>query len=517
MALREDRIGQTWLMPKRLTDFIPENHICYFIANLVEELDFKEIDRKYRYTRGKAAYSRRMLLRVVIMASVDGVFSSRQINKHTEENMVYMYLSGMDKPDFRTICRFKIECAEQIEEAFKMTVNVAKNTGLVQLNHIAIDGTKIKANASSTNLINQEEIKTIREILKKGIQTDENEDKIYGDQRGDEVPAELVSRKKVHEIIQRVRKENKDSSNENNLRKSSYKLLEQALANKKKKNIVSEKLDRAEEQLKKTAQETVSLTDPESRWMKNKKNQMEFSYNMQIAVDYDSGIILASSITQDPTDHHQLIPQIEQIRETLELLPDDTKISADNGYYTRENLQYLEENRLDGYIPNRKQVYETKPKLKKAKPFSKHNFSYDYDYDQYICPNNKKLAYQKTYKYKDAHMRQYYCNDCLKCCDQLECVGKDRLRVITDYGGVLSKRMALKMETPEGKYEFSKRKQAVEWPFGNIKENLKFTEFFTRGIRQTQTEKNLLSISHNLKRIHNEKQNETEINNQINT
>ncbi|GAB6054936.1 hypothetical protein JCM15415_02520 [Methanobacterium movens] len=68
--------------------------------------------------------------------------------------MVYMYLSGMDKPDFRTICRFKIECAEQIEEAFKMTVNVAKNTGLVQLKHIAIDGTKIKANASSANLIN---------------------------------------------------------------------------------------------------------------------------------------------------------------------------------------------------------------------------------------------------------------------------------------------------------------------------------------------------------------------------
>jgi transposase len=168
MVLKEDRIGQTWLVPRRVIDFIPENHICYFIANLVGELDFKKIDQKYRHTLGEAAYSRRMLLRLVIMASIDGIFSSRKIARLAEENLVYMYLSGMDKPDFRTICRFKIECASQIEEAFKMTVKIAKKWKLVQLNHIAIDGTKIKASASQNNLINQEEIETIRRILKRG-------------------------------------------------------------------------------------------------------------------------------------------------------------------------------------------------------------------------------------------------------------------------------------------------------------------------------------------------------------
>ena len=203
MVLKEDRIGQTWLVPRRVIDFIPENHICYFIANLVGELDFKKIDQKYRHTLGEAAYSRRMLLRLVIMASIDGIFSSRKIARLAEENLVYMYLSGMDKPDFRTICRFKIECASQIEEAFKMTVKIAKKWKLVQLNHIAIDGTKIKASASQNNLINQEEIETIRRILKRGIETDEEEDKIHGDKRGDEVPKELISREKVHEIIQK--------------------------------------------------------------------------------------------------------------------------------------------------------------------------------------------------------------------------------------------------------------------------------------------------------------------------
>lgn len=130
------------------------------------------------------------------MASIDVIFSSRKIARLTEENLVYMYLSGRDKPDFRTICRFKIECVKQIEEAFKMIVKIAQEWKLVQLNHIAIYGTKIKANASQNNLINQEEIETIRRILKNGIETDEEEDKIHGDKRGDEVPKELISHKK---------------------------------------------------------------------------------------------------------------------------------------------------------------------------------------------------------------------------------------------------------------------------------------------------------------------------------
>jgi transposase len=503
MALKEDRIGQTWLVPQRLIDFIPGNHICYFVANLVEELDFREIDQKYMHTPGEAAYSRRMLLRIVIMASIDGIFSSRRIARLAEENLVYMYLSGMDKPDFRTINRFKIECGDQIEEAFKMTVKIARKWKLVKLNHIALDGTKIKANASINKLINQEEIITVRELLKKGIDTDETEDKIYGDKRGDEVPSELTSRKKVHELIQNERKENSDTKNENKLRKLSMRLLEQACTGSNGKKQVLEKLERAEEELKNTPQGTVSLTDPGARWMKNKKGHWEFAYNFQIAIDHETGIILASNVNQDPTDHYQLEPQIEQIIETLGTIPEHTKFSGDNGYYTEDNLEYLAEEGFDAYIPNRKQAHEAKKGLKEDKPFSKHNFWYDYREDHYICPNNKTLPYRKTYTYNGVSRRQYYCSDCLRCPDQHECVGKNRVRIITDYGGVLAEQMTVKMETPEGKLEYAKRKEAVEWPFGNIKYNLKYNEFLKRGRTKTNTEKSLLCISHNSKRIYN--------------
>ena len=503
MALREDGIGQTWLVPRRLVSFIPDNHLCFFITNLVEGLDFKKNERKYKYTKGKPAYSRNMLTRLVIMASVDGIFSSRKIMKLAEENMVYMYVSGMDKPDFRTICRFKIECAEQIQEAFEMTIKVANKAKMVQLKHIAIDGTKIKANASSSNLINQEEIHTIRSLLKKGIEVDEEEDKKFGDKRGDEIPPELKSKKRVKELIESVRKENSDAKNEIKLQKTSEKLLEQAIQNPEQKKLVLKKLEHAENELKKTKQKTVSLTDPESRWMMNKKNRMELSYNMQIAVDYNSGIILANSVTQDPTDHHQLIPQIEQTIQTIGPLPHDTAISADNGYFTKTNLQYLDDNELDGYIPNRKQAHETKKHFKTYKPFSKHNFKYNSEKDHYLCPNNEKLEYKKTYTYNNIKMRQYYTNKCKNCPNQIECTGKDRFKIITDYNDVLSKQMALKMDTEKGKLEFAKRKMTVEWPFGNIKQNLKHTEYLTRGIQQTQTENNLICISHNIKRIQN--------------
>ena len=504
MALRDDKIGQTWLVPRRVVDFIPDNHICFFIAQLVQNLDFKKNEQKYKYTKGKPAYSRRMLTRLVIMASVDGIFSSRKIMKLAEENLIYMYVSGMDKPDFRTICRFKIECAEQIQEAFEMTIKVAEKAEMVQLNHIAIDGTKIKANASSSNLINKEEINTIKYLLKKGIEVDKAEDKIYGDKRGDEIPPELKSKKRVIELMDSVRKENSETKNEPKRQKTTEKLLKQARQSPEQKEVVLKKLEHAENELKKTKQKTISLTDPESRWMMNKKNRMELSYNMQLAVDYNSGIILANSVTQDPTDHHQLIPQIEQTIEIIGPLPDNTAISADNGYFTKTNLQYLDDNKLDGYIPNRKQVHQSKKHSKTHKPYSKHNFTYNYEKDFYMCPNNEQLEYKQTYNYNNITMRQYYTNKCLNCPNQLECAGKDRYKIITDYGDVLSKRMALKMESENGKIEFAKRKQTVEWPFGNIKQNLKHTEYYTRGNEQTKTENNLICISHNIKRIQNE-------------
>jgi transposase len=108
MAIRSDKIGQSWLLPLDVSELIPEDHICNLVEVVVESIDVGEIEQKYRSGPGNPAYSRQMLLRLVLMASVDAIWSSRKIAKLAHENVVYMYLTGHEKPDFRTICNFKL-------------------------------------------------------------------------------------------------------------------------------------------------------------------------------------------------------------------------------------------------------------------------------------------------------------------------------------------------------------------------------------------------------------------------
>lgn len=474
MVLREDRMGQTFLVPLDLRSLIPDDHICFYISDIVDQLDFTDLENKYRFNAGKRAYSRRMLMRIVLMASFDGVFSSRKIMKLTNENFVYKFLSGRDSPDFRTILRFKIEAKELIEKAFQATVLTAKKFGILNLEHIAIGGTKIKANASNNNNLTEKEIQTIKKIIQKGIDVDKEEDELYGENNDNDIkmPLDKEERKKlIKEIFKEIENNEKQKKNKTSkpLKRSAKNLIKKAC---KKPQKILEKLEQAEKQLIKSGQKSVSITDPESRWMLNKKKKIELSYNLQISTDHKSGIILSNGVTQDPTDHNQLIPQIDKIINLLGHIPEDTALSADNGYFTL-NLRYIQNNKIKAYIPSRKQATQERTNNKNKKPFSKHNFTYNHEKNFYICPQNEKLPYKKTYEYKGKKRDQYYTNKCLKCPEQLKCAGQNRVKIITSYGGELPKRMELKMETPEAQKEYAKRKETIEWPFGNIKKKPK--------------------------------------------
>ena len=313
MAIKEDKIGQTSLLPTDVRDLIPVDHICYLVIAIVNCMDVSEVENKYRSNPGNPAYSRRMLLRLVIMASIDAVWSSRKIAKLAHENVVYMHLTGNDKPDFRTICNFRKDGKELIEAAFKKTVSIAKAMGIANLGHISTDGTKMKANASNGYTLSKEEIEEIKQIIERGIAIDKEEDKLYGDKRGDELPAELDTQEKLREKIKEIEE---DSGKK--LKSAAKKIIEQhALGDEIDKDVVMKKLDKAEEELTKSGQGAVSITDPESRFMENKKNLIELSYNPQITVDHDSGIIFANDVTQDCTDHNQLQSQVEMTEENL--------------------------------------------------------------------------------------------------------------------------------------------------------------------------------------------------------
>ncbi|MGC9445422.1 MAG: transposase, partial [Candidatus Methanospirareceae archaeon] len=329
----------------------------------------------------------------------------------------------------------------------------------------------------------------------RGIAVDEEEDRLYGDKRGDELPPELDSPEKIRKKL----KELEEASGKSVKRAAKHLIEQYAHGDARQREKIREKLEKAEEELTTSGQTAVSLSDPEARFMEN-KNHTGLSYNAQITVDHDSGIILANDVTQECTDHQQAEPQLELAEKNLGALPEGTKVSMDNGYFSGANLWYLEQKALDGYIPNSKQAQEQKGKKVERGQYSKDKFVYDEDKDQFICPAGGLLTRKGEYEYDGKSLYTYYGPNCNDCPVRAECAGKQRKRVITSDGYEAERRrMAAKMRSDVGKEEYRNRKETVEWVFGDMKQNMKFREFLTRGTQGAGMEHNLVCTGHNLK------------------
>lgn len=252
----------------------------------------------------------------------------------------------------------------------------------------------------------------------------------------------------------------------------------------------------------------ISINDPDACFMKNKKGKWEFDYNGQIAVDDYKGIILASYITNNSTDYYELIPLMEQVQSNLSEIYDETpvnyQVSADNGYSTDMNTEYLEQNGFDGYISSRKLSREQKKYNLSDKPFAKDNFFYDNEMMTYIRPLGQPLYKISEYTYKNKSRISHWTKECKTCPMQLFCSKGNRCRVIQDYKIPSKIRMQRKMETPEAKERYKIRSKTAERPFVHLKQNMHLTEFRTTGLQEVNTEFKLYTIGHNLKRIYNE-------------
>nr|WP_302579141.1 transposase [Methanobrevibacter arboriphilus] len=167
MAFRKYEKGQTKFELRNPLKEIPEDHICFLVEKIVDELDFSEINGKYQHTPGKPAYNREMLTLLVLMGAIDGIFSSRKLEELTHINYVYIYLTGYEKPDFRTISRLKIECEDLQKETFRETVKMGIKLNIVKFKHITIDGSPIKANASKNHRYREKDLIIAEKLIKK--------------------------------------------------------------------------------------------------------------------------------------------------------------------------------------------------------------------------------------------------------------------------------------------------------------------------------------------------------------
>lgn len=479
MAYIQSYKEQAWLLPPSIEDLIPDDHICFLVESLIDSMDFNSFDAKYSGS-GHPAYHPRVLLKILVMGVIDRVRSSRRLAKNARENVVYMYLSEKLCPDFRTISDFRKGNPEIVKEAFRHTVTLGKQEGLLDLSHLSTDGSKVKANASNRRVLTNEELvfllRFVDEELEEWAQRDASEDKTFGGLRGiDQLPGK--SKKTVQKAAQ-------------------YYIRKLRERDKIFKEELKGKLEQAQEESEESGSVQTSLTDPESRFMKNGKGKIELSYNTQVTVD-GKGFILSSDVCIEATDTEQLQPQVHQVKENIGPLPEGISWSFDAGYFESTNIKFLSDHKIDGYIPDNEK--------REVNPYDKKHFIYDVGQDEYICPEKKRLRFLGEHfdKQKNKTVRVYKGERCVGCKAQSNCTrNRDGTRYIKDFPyEAYRNAMRAKMKTQRAKELYALRSQTVEPVFGDIKENKGLRGFLMRGIESVKTEFNLVCIARNLRKI----------------
>jgi len=324
---------QLMLLPPSINDFVEDGHIARTIDEIVERLDTKAIENQYSEL-GRPAFHPKMLLKVLLYAYGSGLRASRKIEDACKSNLYYMYLSGMQVPDFWTICLFRRRFANEVEGIFCQVVRLCVEMGITRLGRISLDGSKLRASASAKRTKTKAEIeklmRRVREEINKALAEaeaiDEEENRLYGDRRGDELPKEI-----------------------------------------RKKEVRLKRLDEALKRLEEDEKEKVNLTDAEANFMQERHGVIKPAYNCQVAATPEQ-VIVAYDTVCDATDIKQLEPMVEKVEENTGERVEEVK--ADCGYASEGNYEYaVETKKIDIYMPDKGFVKERKRCMKEGLPF----------------------------------------------------------------------------------------------------------------------------------------------------
>jgi transposase len=429
---------QAFLLPPSMKDWLPKGDLAYFIADVVESLDLGEIERYYaagKARSGQPPFHPKVMVALLLYGYCLGTPSSRKMARWCERDIGYRVVSTDQQPNFRTISEFRRIHLKRLEKLFVEVLHLAREAGLVKLGHVALDGTKIKANASKHKAMSYARMcekqaqyeKEVTELLKRAQETDEKEDREYGPAiRGDELPEELRFRQKRLEKIREAKQALEEAAKEKARAEGKLDASDKPIPPKRGKppetppGTPEPKAQR-------------NFTDPESAIMKMGNGSFDQAYNCQAAVDSVNQIIVAQQATPAANDKQQVVPMVERIKRNLGRSPKQT--SADSGYYSESNVRYLRKSRIDDYLcPDRLKHDATPPPVRGPIP--------------------KGLSFM------------------------------DRVR--------------RKLMKKRGRLTYALRKQIVEPVFGQIKSVRGLRQFLLRGREKVQGEWSLWCTTHNL-------------------
>ena len=498
------------ILPPSLEELIPKNHLVRAVDKIVEKMKIDPLLDKYK-GGGTSSYHPKMLLKVVIYAYTEKIYSSRAISKSIRENIHYMWLSGGNRPDFRTINRFRSSRLKGvIEKVFTSLISILTEEGYLKLEHYFLDGTKIEANANkyswvwkkSTERYKMSLEKKIKELLKDIERKNDQENQEYGDRDLEELGEESnLTEDKLDEAVKKIDELLKKEPKDKGLKKSRMILQGDYIPRYKNYKTQEENLgDR----------NSYSKTDIDATFMRMKDDhmnngQLKPAYNVQMGTE--NQFILGWSIHQKLADTSLLIPHIEKIKQMIKKLP--PRIIADAGYGSQENYEYLEKEGKEAFVKYNNFYIQQRRNYKTNKYIREH-LRYNKENDEFMCPEGKKLKYIKTKSYKtdngyQTERRIYESEDCGGCPVKEQC-NKSRYNRRIYYSPRLEKlqeKAREKLLSEEGIKLRGKRSVDVESVFGQIKQNMGFRRFLLRGLENVNIEYGLLAFAHNLKKVSN--------------
>ena len=438
--------------PRCTDEFVADDAPVRALDEIMAGLDYSAFEERYG-GGGRPAWPPKLMCKLLLFGYSQGIRSAREISRRLERDLHFMWLAHEQRIDHQRLSEFRRSFADQLRELFVQTVRLALEMGMTTLELVAIDGSKIAANAGRRTFNAEELEQAIERVLAEAEATDEAEDAEHGTARGDELPAELADRQRRLKKLQEA---------------------QQALAQSKQKRV--------------------SVSDPEAPTQKIHGDKRP-GYNPQIAVDQESGVIVAQDVTGDQKDNEQFGPLAEQTLDNTGFKPQATV--SDRGYQSGENLRAADGLELNAFI-----AQQSPPESER---FGQDDFDYDAAADEFTCPAGKRLSFRRVHRGEGQPQRLYAtgAGDCRGCPLRARCLSakaKRRELYISEHAE-LTRRMRERLDTDEGRSAMSRRGQTVEPVFGVFKSVLGLRQFLLRGLSGARVEWTLCATALNLRKL----------------